>query len=45
MTQTLVTKSLLTLLKKCLPYIPHDGDQERDLREAIEDALKANEED
>ena len=28
------------LLQLCLEYIPRDGDEERDLRDAIEDALK-----
>jgi hypothetical protein len=31
---------VLQLLKNTLAYIPHDGDEERDLREAIEDILR-----
>lgn len=37
---TVATKLIMEkVLKRCLPYIPKDGTQERDLREAIEDVI------
>lgn len=34
-----INADLLAALKRALPYVPTDGDAERDVREAIEDAI------
>jgi hypothetical protein len=33
-------KEMLKALKAALPYVPTDGDEERNVREAIEDVIR-----